>query len=161
MSFSLNDFASTYFAPALIILGTIGDVFGLIVVSKKKMKKIGPQITYMALFISDFITFATIFQPYAAYAFNIDVTLFSSIACKSYLYVNYVTAPISPMLSVYISIERYVSIAYPRTQQQPHFLQKKKIQLAYIFALILFTLAFYAPVGIFYDLVDVLFYFEI
>ena len=105
MSFSLNDFSSTYFAPAIIILGTIGDVFGLIVESKKKLKKIGPQIIYMALFTSDFITFATIFQPYAAFRFNIDVTLFSNIACKSYFYLSYVLASISPMLNVYITVE--------------------------------------------------------
>ena len=141
MLFNLEKFSTTYFAPILIIFGLFGNLFGLIVVSKKKLAKIGPQIIYIALFIFDWINFVLIFQPYAAFEFNIDVTLFSSLYCKTYFYINFVFATISPMLSVYISIERYISIAYIAKKD---FLQQKKIQLIYIIAIVLFNLILYS-----------------
>jgi len=152
MNFNLETFSSSYFAPAIIILGIFGNLFGLIVISKKKLVKIGPQIIYIALFIFDWINFVLIFQPYAAFEFNIDVTLFSSLYCKTYVYINFVFSCISPMLNVYISIERYISIAYVAKKD---FLRQKKIQLIYIIAIALFNLLLYAPTGIYFDLVIV------
>ena len=52
---NLNDVSSKLFAPILLILGTLGNLFGLLVVSKKEMKKVGPQFIYIALFIFDLI----------------------------------------------------------------------------------------------------------
>jgi len=152
MNFNLDTFSSSYFAPAIIILGIFGNLFGLIVISKKKLVKIGPQIVYIALFLFDWINFILIFQLYAAYEFNIDVTLFSSIYCKTYFYFNGVFAPISPMLSVYISIERYISIAYIAKKD---FLRQKKIQLIYIIAIALINFLLYVPIGIEFDIVIV------
>ena len=39
MLFDLNTFSTDYLAPAIIILGLFGNLFGLIVISKKKLKK--------------------------------------------------------------------------------------------------------------------------
>ena len=76
MEFNLNFFSSTYLGPAIIILGLFGNLFGLIVISKKKLVKIGPQIVYIALFIFDLLKFFLIFQPYILFTFNIDIALF-------------------------------------------------------------------------------------
>jgi len=145
MNLNLTTFSSEYFAPALIILGLIGNLFGLIVITKKKLIKIGPQTAYIALFIYDWINFLLIAQPYAQFAFNIDITIFSLFSCKSYWYISYVLGPISPMLNVYISIERYISIVYP---EKKHILLNNKTQLIYVIALTLFNLALYVPVGL-------------
>ena len=67
MEFNLDTFSSDYFAPALIILGLIGNLFGLIVIIKKKLIKIGPQIIYISIFIFDWINFVTIFKLYLQY----------------------------------------------------------------------------------------------
>jgi hypothetical protein len=150
MIFNLETFSSTYFAPTIIILGLFGNLFGLIVISKKKLAKIGPQTVYTALFIFDWINFILIFQPFALFAFNIDITVFSSLYCKIYFYISFIFAPISPILNVYISIERYISIAYPTKK---YFLLKNKIQLAYIIVLALFNLLLYVPTGLYFDLV--------
>jgi hypothetical protein len=142
MNFNLNTFSSTYLAPAIIILGLFGNLFGLIVISKKKLVKIGSQIVYIALFIFDLLKFLLIFQPYTLFAFNIDITTFSSLICKTYFYINFAFGSISPFLNVYISVERYISIAYSAKKD---FLRKKKIQLRFIIALILFNLILYVP----------------
>ena len=70
MDFNLETFSAV---TVLIIFGLFGNLFGLIVISKKKLNKIGPQITYIAMFIFDWINFVAIFQPYLSYSFNIDV----------------------------------------------------------------------------------------
>ena len=150
MLFDLNTFSTDYLAPAIIILGLFGNLFGLIVISKKKLKKIGPQTVYIALFIFDYINFLLIFQSYIQQKFNIDITLFSSLACKLYWYLNFAFGPISPMLNVYISIERYFSIAH---QTMKHFFIKKKIQFAFIIAVTLYNLLLYIPMGLYTELI--------
>jgi len=82
-------------------------------------------------------------------AFNIDITLFSSLFCKAYFYINFAFASISPFFNVYISIERYISIAYSAKKD---FLRKKKIQLSFIIVLVLFNLILYVPIGINFEL---------
>ncbi len=84
MFFNLDTFSAIIFAPILIIFGLFGNLFGLIVISKKKLKKIGPQISYIAIFIFDWINFLTIFKPFLQYGLNINITTFGSLACKSY-----------------------------------------------------------------------------
>ena len=50
------DFFTNYILPPLInIIGLIGNTLGLIVVSKKELKKIGPVLMFKFLFISDTI----------------------------------------------------------------------------------------------------------
>jgi hypothetical protein len=50
------DFFTNYILPPMIVIfGFIGNTLGLIVVSKKELKKIGPVLIYKFLFISDSI----------------------------------------------------------------------------------------------------------
>jgi len=146
MIYDLAIYSTKYFAPTIVILGVFGNLFGLIVISKKKLKKIGPQIAYIALFISDFFNFILIFQSYTLVEFNINITSFSEFACKAYWYLNFALGPISPMLSVYISIERYISIAH---LTKKHFLLNKKIQFAFIIAITMFNFILYIPFSIY------------
>jgi hypothetical protein len=147
---NFNTFSSAYFAPAIIILGLFGNLFGLIVISKKKLVKIGPQIVYIALFIFDSLKFFLIFQPYILFAFNIDITLFSRLSCKTLFYINYAFGSFSPFFNVYISIERYISIAFSGKKD---FLRKKKIQLGFSIALVLCNLILYVPAVVNFELV--------
>jgi len=43
------------FPPTIILLGFFGNTMGLIVVSRKKMKQLGPILVFKCLFISDTI----------------------------------------------------------------------------------------------------------
>ena len=150
MLFDLVIFSSKYFAPIIGLLGLVGNLFGILVISKKKLTKIGPQIIYIALFKFDLINLLLIFQPYSQFAFNNNVIASSSLACKSYWYINYVLGPISPMLNVYISIERYISISIPKNK---YFLLKNQIQFIFIIGLTVFNMLLHVPIGIFLDLV--------
>ena len=101
------DFFLNYILPPIIIsLGLIGNTIGLMVISKKKLKKIGPVLIYKFLFITDtiylskyifkfllklnfsiifnFINEATIIFIYMPFAYNYDPTIISSVGCKLY-----------------------------------------------------------------------------
>jgi len=50
----MADFFVNYVLPALIlILGSIGNTFGLIIIGRKKLDKIGPILVFKLLFIWD------------------------------------------------------------------------------------------------------------
>ena len=50
-----NFFLSYLLAPIILIVGHVGNIFGLIVIGRKKLDKIGPVLIYKFLFISDSI----------------------------------------------------------------------------------------------------------
>jgi hypothetical protein len=50
-----NFFLSYLLAPIILIVGHVGNIFGLIVIGRKKLDKIGPVLIYKFLFIMDSI----------------------------------------------------------------------------------------------------------
>ena len=65
-------------APLVLIFGWVANSLGMIVLSKKKLKKIGLIHTYRYLLIIDSIYLTMIFQPYLAHSFKIDLMLYSN-----------------------------------------------------------------------------------
>lgn len=148
MTFYTNKFASEFFAPSVIILGTIGNLFGIIVISSKKLKPIGPQNILICMFTLDCIYLPLILHPYLAYEFKINITIFSSLTCKLYWYARYSMAFISPMMNVYVSVERFISITFPAKKL---FLQKKNIQNIYILAIVLANILLAVGTAFYFD----------
>ena len=50
-----NFFVDYLFAPIILLLGQFGNLFGLIIIGRKKFDKIGPILIYNFLFIIDSI----------------------------------------------------------------------------------------------------------
>ena len=50
-----NFFLKYILAPIILIVGHVGNLFGLVVIGRKKLDKIGPVLIYKLLFISDSI----------------------------------------------------------------------------------------------------------
>ena len=50
-----NYFVDFLFAPIILLLGQFGNLFGLIIIGRKKLDKIGPILVYKLLFIMDSI----------------------------------------------------------------------------------------------------------
>ena len=73
----------------------------------------------------------------------------SNVACKLYWYARYSLAIISPMMNVYISVERFIAITFPTRKL---FLLKTNIQIAYIFMIIVVNFAFAIQVEIDFEL---------
>jgi len=51
----MNFFVEFLFAPIILLLGQFGNLFGLIVIGRKKLDKIGPILIYKFLFTMDSI----------------------------------------------------------------------------------------------------------
>ena len=70
------------------------------------------------------------------YAYDFDPTIISSLGCKIYQFFNYGLDALSPWCLVYISVEKFISIAYPSRR---FLLKKKKTQTLFFIILCLFN----------------------
>jgi len=143
-------FFLNYIFPLFIFLiGLVGNIFSLIVLSNKELKKIGPKIIYQYLFIFDSFFLLCIITINLQLAYNLDATIFYSIICKLINYFIYTLCVISPFLIVYISIDRYISIKYPARR---FLLRKPKTQHIYFWLVFITSHLYYVPVAFFYDI---------
>jgi len=127
------------FPVLIIILSLIGNLLGLIVFIKKKSRlenKIGPIIIYKYLFTYGIINTYSIIILYLQ-SFGIYLETISKSNCQVMVYFWYVTASILPMILVYISVERFISIKYPEKRSV---LNKNLIQHCFIIVLVIYNL---------------------
>ena len=129
--------------PIVLSLGIIGNTLGFLILLKKKLLQIGPRFIFQALFLTDSIYLVQILQPYLAYSYNKDLSLVSSFFCVSYWYFNYLLSTISPWLLSYISVERYISIRYPKWKL---ILRNKTNQWIYFIVIVALNFAYYSEI---------------
>ena len=115
---------------------------GMLVFSRKKMRKIGPVFIYRCMFISDSIYLLNMINPFVLNLIGKSLTTISDLACKITLYLAFCFFTLIPMLLVYISAERIVSIKYPSKRFQ---MRQIKWQIAYIVAVIAVGLVLFLP----------------
>ena len=149
---AFNYFVKYLFPPINGCITLFGCTFGLLTLSHHKMKQIGPIKVYQYLFVSGYFNLIFIIQTYFLNAFEIDAFLVSSLMCKILKYFYYIYDSIPPMLIVYISIERYVSITY---QSKKLLLRKKKTQLIYLISVIAYVFTSYVFVLFYIDIIQV------
>ena len=110
--------------PALILLfGLFGNIIGLVALSRKNLTKIGPVHVYRLLLTIDSVFLNLVVQKYLQFGFNIPVNKISSLICKITSYFNYSLDGISPMLLVYISIDRFIFIKFSNKTLRKSYLQ--------------------------------------
>ena len=152
MSYTGMDFfVHTFFPTAITILGTIGNTLGLVLLSTKSMHKFSMATAYKYLLASDAIYLITqlpLLNLMLSYP-QIDPVSKSVWFCKLYNYFDYALAQLSPMLLVYISVERLVSIKYPAKR---FFLKKHKNICIYTVLVTIFNLVYYIEVALYHDL---------
>ena len=119
-------------APLIICLTLFGSTLGIMVFSRPNMKKIGPANIYKFLFAIEYLNLI-ILIGYMQNNFDLNIFTLSAITCKFFSVIVTVYPQIPPMLLVYISIERFVSIAYPSKRL---FLRRNNVQLIYFLGLI-------------------------
>jgi len=146
------DYFSNYIFPPLILgFGLVGNFLGFKVMKRPKMLEIGPRNIYKYLFIMDSIYLVEIIVTNLQLSYSIDITVLSKIACKLWNYLNYSLDAQSPMLLVYISIDRYVSIKMPALR---FFMRKRNNQLIYFIFIFMFNLLYYLPAAYNYILLE-------
>lgn len=143
-SFEKFQYISNITFPILLFtFGVIGDLFGLMIFcSNNKLKTTGPVLVYRALFVFDFLTIIQVTINFLSFGLGIKILTSLPAYCKLFNFINYSFSAISPMLLVYISLDRFISIKYLSRRK---YLKNNKIQLIFIFALIVFNFIFYIP----------------
>lgn len=134
--------------PVILVLGFFGNITGVIVMRSKRLVPMATRRMYSYLFFFDSIYLIHLVINYLELSYGIDITFKSSEACKAHIYLNYSLATISPMILVYISIERYVEIKYPAKR---FVMRKNKLQIIYLTVVAGVNLLFYLPFPILID----------
>ena len=94
-------FVKNVFPILIIVLGTVDNILGLLVLNRKKLKKIGPVEMYKYLFVVGMANYPKILQCYL-HNFGIYFENTSVMVCRLTSYFWYTTDPLSPMILVYI-----------------------------------------------------------
>lgn len=130
-------------------LGIFGNIIGIITFLKsKKLVNIGTRRIYIYLLIVDTLFLLQMLSDSISIIFEYNITSNSLIACRLYHYLTRVLSTLSPMLLVYISIERYLSFGGPTKKLS---LRKSKNQNLYLFIIIIFNLFYYTPCLIYFE----------
>ena len=146
----MNNFSEWILRSLLLGLGILGNFIGLIVFLRKRSKNFPPRRIFIALSVVD--------SSFLAYSVISNFLIFGNIsfkksydtACKINNYIGYFLSPISSWLLVFISLHRFVSIAF-RNQK---LINKPLFQIGVIIAILVFNLMLYAPILFFSALVS-------
>jgi len=145
-------FVRFWFPPIILCIAIIGNTLGCIVIWRPKLINIGPRNIYKYLFVFDTFYVIQIIISYLQRAgFTQYLNKSSLFMCKSLTYFNYSFAPVSPLLLVYISVDRYISVQFPGKR---FFLRREKIQSIYFIFIIIYNLIYYTPVIFYRDLIE-------
>jgi len=128
--------------PIFFFIGFFGNVMGFVVLLRKNLVNIGARNMFRYLFITDTLFIIQLLIDAITVNFGYNVTVLSKFSCYMYYYLSYTLASISPMLLVYISVERYISIRYP---YKKFTLRKKRYQFYYLICVIIFNFVYYSP----------------
>jgi hypothetical protein len=154
MSFKENFmiFVRYWFPLVILCIAIAGNTLGCIVIRKPKLINIGSRNIYKYLFIFDTFFILQIIVSYIQHAnFTGYLNQTSILICKLAIFINYSFAALSPLLIVYISIDRYISIQFPGKR---FFLRKENTQLFYFIFVIIYNLIYYIPVIMYRNLIE-------
>ncbi len=138
--------------PLLILAISLPtNMFGLMVLrNKRKLKSMGPLFMYRLMFAFDGVFACGILIYFMSKCFQLTLYLVSDLACKLVSYYGYASRNIPPLILVYISLDRFVSIKYFKKR---FLLKKKTPQYLFISLCILFNSLYYTPVFSYYKLI--------
>ena len=143
-------FAYQMYSITIFGLGFFGNIMGIVVLLKRKLIKLGARNTYRYLFITDTIYLIQMFTDSFAFNMGYDVTALSVLSCRVFFHINNSLATLSPMLLVYISLERLISIKYPHKR---FILRKPNYQFLYLVLVFAFNLCYYSPFLFYFNFV--------
>ena len=143
-------FMKYLFEPINLLLTLLGSTLGLIVLSREKLKQIGPRNMYRYLFAFGYLNYLFLIQ-YLMEAFGLNFLILSASICKIYWLCIYVYLATLPMLYIYISIERLVSISSPGRR---FIMRKTRNQTIFIIVVLIYNVTFYSFIFLNTDLFE-------
>ena len=103
-----------YAAPILLLAGTLGNVFSILVLSRKSLRASATSVFLMTLAVSDTMILNTgLLRQWIKYTFELDIRNVSDSACKFHWAITYFSFYLSPWLLANVAIERFVAVFLP------------------------------------------------
>ena len=128
--------------PIALSFGFFGNLMGISVMTRKNMKKIGPVHIYRLMFMSDSLFMLQMVNPFLYNIFGKNLMTLSDISCKLFAYLTFGLFTLTPMLLIYISIEKLFSIKYPTKK---FLMRKKKSQFGFTLFILTAGLLAFSP----------------
>jgi hypothetical protein len=128
----------------IIFFGLIGNLLGILTLSKRKQEEseIGPIHMYRFLFITDSINLLSIINLIMDKGYSMGIYLLSSFSCKFTIYLEMSFYSLSSFILIYILIESYLSIKYP---VESNLLRKNRPQFIYLIITFIINLIYFSP----------------
>jgi len=149
--FGIKYFVYYLMAPIVLGFGLVGNITALVVFFNGELKKIGPVLIYKLMFIFDTLYIIQIIHFYLQFPFSLDLTILSRLSCKLWQYLSYQGDSITPIMLIYISLEKYTSIGNPLKSRM---LNKRKNQIIYFLCVFAYCSAYAIVVPFGYDLIE-------
>ena len=110
----LMETLSIYAEMCIFVLGVSGNALTFIVYSRKHFRRTGVfSVYFRALVVSDTVVLYDCLYRFLVYTLGVDLDLMSAFTCYTRLYSRYSFCPISGYILLVVSLDRFVSIAWP------------------------------------------------
>lgn len=115
IAYFIGDFLTHYYTPALVLIGTTGNILSVIVFFKTKLRKLSSSYYLAALGISDTCFLLGAFVSWLNY-YNINIYN-RNYYCQFFTYVSGLCSFLSVWFVVAFTVERYIAVLYPLKRQ--------------------------------------------
>lgn len=105
-----------YCSPVMLILGTIGNVFSILILTRKSLRIQATTAVYLvALSLNDLaVLYTGLFRNWIWITFGIDFRHFSEPGCKVHMWMTYNTLDVSAWILVVVTLERVGLVWHPQ-----------------------------------------------
>lgn len=148
----LKLFGYYIFPLIVIVVGTIGNILSLIILSHKTMNKIGPRHMYIYVFLADSVCLIFLLFNVLQVNYGIDLTIISLSGCKIFWYLEIQFSAFSPFFLVYISFEKVISMRYPSKR---FFFRNSQNQFIFFLIVFAYNSVGYLQIVYFYTILKV------
>ena len=135
-------FFSTFYPLIIVPLGLIGNILTYIIFGRKRLKNISVSIFFRYMSVTNSLCLIQYMQHYLKYNDIINLRTLSFLSCKISYFCILFLGPTSAWVLCYVSIERFITIQYPRKSL---IIKKKFFQRSIIFTILVISFVVYSP----------------
>lgn len=115
VAYFIGDFLTHYYTPALVLIGSTGNILSVFVFFKTKLRKLSSSYYLAALGISDTCFLIGAFVSWLNY-YNINIYN-QDYYCQFFTYISGLCSFLSVWFVVAFTIERFIAVLYPLRRQ--------------------------------------------
>ena len=115
VAYFIGDFLTHYYTPALVLIGSTGNILSVFVFFRTKLRKLSSSYYLAALGISDTCFLLGAFVSWLNY-YNINIYN-QDYYCQFFTYISGLCSFLSVWFVVAFTIERFIAVIYPLKRQ--------------------------------------------